>query len=312
MLIQLLMGLWWLGQSDSHLQTQFYELIYQAEVHGKSRESIAQFYELLDQAKSIEDQQAVIRALSIVTKSHASREPKANLVDFARVLQNTQAVIVHPPQAYLLVAQQWFGLGDWIGDYRLMRIDFSQVVLENEQREQRYVSLPQLQNQQPNQSTVGTKLFEASVRDVLAFATRKMSLNYFIPSDFKQSFTGYIAAQDWQNLIDNLSNQSNIIWTRRRGSIVFERGQTKANSATMISGIDTKNRLLGSLLEEIANTVGLELVLFDETLVDVAIDLYLADQPWNEALDCLSLMGDFHWDMVSQENGTLQLVITRN
>lgn len=224
----------------------------------------------------------------------------------------TRAIILHPPYAYLYNQGYWWELGDWIGSYRIMDVSFAQVTLEKQDGEQSTFSLPRLANGAPLNANKGSVLINAPVREILAFATRQQSLNFFLPSIIEKELSGFFTDDDWQTLIEDLCAASQLIWTRRLGSIVYEQSNPNTNQNTMIQGIDTKNRLLGSLLQEIADTVGLELIIFDDNLRDVALDLYLADQPWNEALDCLSIMSGFTWAMVPQANGPGQLVVTRD
>jgi len=292
---------------------RLYELVYQAEVHGKAAQSLEQLYALLpesDEAK--ETRLAIIRAISVVKRT---LPPKIEL-DTGQtpqsVIVSAKAVICKDRLAYFLAQGAWFELGDWLGPLRIVDINLGQVVFEDTQNHAFTLPLPRLSEAEPSPTAEGGKFLEAPLGDILAFATRQASLNYYFPSGFNTSVSGYFAVPDWQALIDQLCHKSGIIWTRRLGSIVFERGARKNDLDTMLRGIDTKNRLLGDLLQEIADTVGLELVIFDEGLVEVAIDLHSADQPWDEALDCLSIMNGFNWATVPQKNGQDQLVVTRN
>lgn len=301
-----------LSTDSDTLETRFHALLYQAEVHGKVDESIAQLQQMLGDSIQPEEQKTILRVLSLVKKQKPLKLNTRSTERLFAALQDTRAIILSPPFAYLFTQGVWLELGDWVGPYRVMEIGFSQIQLENDLQEQRMVTVPSLARGEPQNIAVGSKFIDAPVGEILGFATKKLSLNFFFPSAYTDHLEGFFPESDWQGLIDQICTQSQIIWTRRMGSIVFEPGHIASNSSTMIRGIDTRNRNLGSLLQEIADIVGLELILFDESLNDVAIDLYLADQPWNEALDCLSMMTGFNWAMVPQEHGSGQLVVTRN
>lgn len=299
--------------SHHHWQDRLYELVYQAEVHGKAGESLNQLHQILTETDhGTPDRLAIIRAISVVKRNMAPKIELAPGQTPQSVIVSAQAVICKNHLAYLFAQDIWFELGDWLGPLRIVDMDLGQIVFEDTQNHSFTLPLPRLAESEPDASADGGKFLGAPIGDILAFSARQASLNYYFPSGFNTSVVGYFPVPDWQSLIDQLCHQSDIIWTRRLSSIVFERGTRKNNFETMLRGIDTKNRMLGDLLQEIAETVGMELIIFDDGLTDVAIDLHLADQPWDEALDCLSIMNGFNWATVPQKNGPDQLVVTQN
>ena len=289
----------------------FHRLIYEAEVHHKTEESLEKLRMLLADATEAEARQTIIRAMSIIKKSVASalRVPEGQSTQ--SFLLQTRAMILAPPFAFLYNQGSWLELGDWIEDYRIISVSFDNITLEDASGRRAAFSLPRLPQDEQVNANAGAILLDAPVGEILDFATRKESLNFFLPSSINVRLSGFFPETDWQSLIDSLCARSGLIWTRRLGSIVYERGNPQTNLSAMIRGIDKKNRLLGSLLEEIATTVGFDLVVFDENLREVAIDLYFEDQPWNEALDCLAITAGFNWAMVPQADGPGQIVVTR-
>lgn len=294
------------------LDLLLHKLVYQAEVHRRSQEGLEQMRVLLENNRNPSGRTAIIRAMSVIKKSINAKVQLAPDQPVSTLIRQSQAIILHPPFAYLYSQGVWLELGDWIGHSRIMDITFQQISLEDSDQQQKTLPLPRLLENEPSQNGEGGKFLNAPISEILAFATRQDGLNFFFPSAFNDTVSGFFPVPDWQRLIDQLCQQAQIIWTRRHGSIVFELGTPNPNLGTMIRGIDTKNRRLGSLLQEIADIVGLELVVFDENLREVAIDLYLADQPWNEVLDCLSIMNGFNWALVPQKEGSGQLIVTRN
>lgn len=304
--------IWQPDQDPSVTDQGFHHLIYEAEVYGHTDQSLEKLRGFLGEATSLAQRQAIIEAMSVVKKSASTKIEVPQDQTAQGLFLQTQAVILQPPFAYFYNQGSWWELGDWVDEKRIVAMNFTQITLEDTSGEQSVFPLPRLGAEEPGKTSSGSKLLQVPVSEVLAFATRKEKLNFFLPSSINDSITGFFPEDTWQRLIDRLCTQTGLIWTRRPGSIVYERSQHQNNLGTMIRGIDTRDRRLGSLLQEIADMVSLELVVFDEDLRDITIDLYLADQPWAEALDCLSLVAGFSWAMVPQANGSGQLVVTNN
>ncbi len=273
------------------------EWVYQAEVHGRRAEALDALRELLSSRAGDAGAHArVVRAISAVKRPAQTNAPAMSLTpeDLARPL----IAAACQGQGWLQADGLWLELGDWIGGgFFLAGVQAAGVVLERVDG----FSIRALFEKPPAQAPDGDFILlrGADAGDALGFVAKREGLNSYVPSALERKLDGVYALDGWAGFLDRICEETGVYRTRRRDSLVFHLNIAgTAAPAERITLVDRKNESLGDFLQSLAEAFDMELVL-DDSLAEVAVDIQLQDQPWDEALDCLSLMNGFSWFLAS-------------
>ena len=285
------------------------ELIYQAEVFGRTKTALNQLRDLLWASPDREGRAAVIRAIAIVNYP-LPRVPLDEAVFSRSWPQPPRAVVIYGNDAFLLVADQWVRLGDWVGDRYIREIGRDEVILVDSEGFQSRLPLPPHPAQSLSEGP-GCFLFGAQAGEILSFISRQNHLNSFIPSGINRRLNGFFPVEDWLSLLTLICSELEISWTRRRDNVMFHQEKKVLSlGAETIRQLNRKNENLAEFLHNLALRFDMELIL-DEGLGDINVDINLEDQPWDELLDCLALLNGFTWFLVREPGEKTKLVIQR-
>ncbi|CAM2065554.1 hypothetical protein SCOR_09240 [Sulfidibacter corallicola] len=287
--------------------------IYRAEVHNQKQASLTALRDLLKRTVSPTQKARLIRAIGIVNRG---LQPKLKIQDrfeAEKALRNPAGVVRFQGEQFALIRGQWLSPGDWVGPFFLMEVRMEQLVVEHQSGYQRELFLPSLENGISAEDLVDAdacRFFAADARDVLAFISGRERMNSYIPSEVNP-ISGVFVIADWWSLMDRVSSEVGLQWTRHLDNLVFQSAVQGTQTKTpKIKGIFGKNQNLGALFQNLAESFDMELVL-DDGLADVEVDIHNEEQPWNEVLDCLAIMNDFSWSLVKDESHT-RLVIQKD
>ena len=289
------------------------EEVYRAEVHGKPEDGLRRLREMLGDHADPVHRTRIVRAISVIKRNLPMPGLRADTRESALgLLRAPEAVFLLPQQSNLLVGGIWLELGDWIDDLFILDIDGRRILLESRDGFPREITLPeptrQLENGRP-----GCVLFQANIGDVLGFISKQEGLNSFMTSEIDAQISGYHPIPDWLTFLGRICKESRITWTLYRENVMFRPEKTEVpsepNAMNKIS-IDRKNERLNSFLQSLADTFDMELVL-DDRIGDINVDIYLEEQTWEEALDCLSIMNGFAWFLVKEPKEKPRLIIQK-
>ena len=282
------------------------EIVYSAEVHGRREAAAESLRAMLETQGDQEMRRRIIRAMSVV--KHGASEPLTGS-ETSEILANAsrpQALILYRNIGRVLVVGHWLESGDWLGDYFLLEANPQKLVLEHRDGLLQEVALV------PVIEDVDAPLavfFQADIRDALTFLTRQLGLNSFIPSGLDREVSGSFPFDDWLSLLDGVCNKTEMTWTRRGESLIFRMKNTRIEAET-IKLVDRRNEDLVTFLQNLALTFDMELIL-EGDLSEIKIDIHLQDQPWDEVLECLSIMNDFTWFLIREPNERARLFIQK-
>lgn len=285
------------------------EWVFQAEVYERRDEALRALEQMLasEQNGQAEVRDNIVRAISVVKRGLPTALDQP-VIDPAH-LNRPEAVIRNDGLSWLLVKGVWLSLGDWVGEYYLKQINTNSVFLvhaEGMTTEAVFADAPLIDTTASSAVLTG-----AGLRDVLTFISRKEGLNSFVPSEIEVQVSGVLQFQDWMGLLDQLCAMADVTWTRRRDNMIFS-SRTFSNqlAAARIARVDRKDESLGLFLLNLANTFEMELVI-DDRLFDTKVDIQLQDQPWDEILDCLSIMNGFTWFLAREPRERPRLIIQK-
>lgn len=300
-----------IGMADERpvpLSDTLQELIYQAEVYGRHRESLESLRSLVAKADPA-DRPGIIRALALVKYKHPRPLYREKLLV---ALQTPRAVITRNGLLYLMTEDTWLEAGDWIGSNFLLGVDRTKVILENKEGFQQQITFFQPFEKIPEDNQC--LLRDAPTSTLLHFVSRQASLNNFSPSEFDTPLSGTFAVVDWLSLMDMLCRQARVVWTRRGDSVIFTyHPQNQVSKQSVHTTLDRKNLDLRTFFKWLEDTVDLEVMtdVSADDLATIRVDIYAQDQTWDETLDCLAVMNGFSWALVEDEEKT-KILLTRD
>lgn len=284
-------------------------LIYQAEVFGERDAAIDQLRHRLLKATSEDQIGQWVRAMAIVKQPLTQHQFPALMSSLVESGLPPQAVINLGGMSYLRTADFWVELGDWVGGRYVRQIEPGRIVLESPDRQQMEHLLSTPPIEMGDGSHGRCVLVNADAVSVLSFVAAQTGLNFFIHSSLERRLSGVYVFPDWLTLMDAVCRDAGIMWTRRRDNVIFRHNPTATNSEIM-SGIDRRGENLADFLQQLARAFDMELVMDDE-LADIQVDIVLEDQPWDEVLDCLSIMNGFTWNQIRDATGRARLLIQK-
>jgi len=267
---------------------RYRELVYQAEVFGREEESLAELRALLRKADTPAEREAAARAISVIKRGGAGAAPAL------AELRLPRAVLAFQGEAWALVGGHWLELGDWLGDYFLLDLQWDAAAVAGPGGERRTIAFRNTPATPPPDGDF-CWLADADAADVLTFIAKREGLNSFIPSALECPLRGAHPLASWAALLDRVCAEAGVYRTRRRDSVVFHLSETEVDLPVgRIERVERKNENLAMFLHGLAENLDMELVM-DDRLADVSVDIHLQDQPWDEVLDCLSLLNGFAW-----------------
>lgn len=279
------------------------ELVYQAEVYNQHEQSLEALKLMLMVAEP-QERTHLVKAIALLNEG---RNARAHESVMPRVAE-PQGVIFNRGSIFLMAEGHWLELGDWIGDYYLDNVLQDRIHLRTRDGLLKEVMLVDPLPEELYQICIFRR---APAKELLAFLARQAQLNAFLPSNIATLITGELPLSDWLSILDIVSRESNLDWSRRRDNVVFVPYQEDLGLTDRFKTFTQSGVNLEFFLRQLAKTFDLELIV-DPRLKKINVDIYADEQPWDETLDCLAMMNDFSWDLSKESGERNKLVIMKN